>query len=405
VTTRATSQLLDLLLGDDRKAAVAARVFSAAESGAAESWNGAIALAKAWKVIPQLFERLRRLRVTLPDAETGKLKLEFLKSFRQSAFRAAKAIEAIRSLEQAGVRVAAFKGIASIAVLYADPKRRTIHDADLLIAREHLPAALACLERQGFARRGSETVAQYLRFVEESPGFAGNQALTLYGEGGSEIDLHWDLPGSGLPAEQILERAVRVDLMGSPIPVVDAKDGFLLTVHHAIRENLALESVCRDFLDIRLWLDHLRKIGQLQAGMKRVAQSRCKVAALALAGLLSGYDNAAAAAEGAALLSDLASPAERRSAATLADLFLYQLSHGRLGKDVFYLVHSRPWRQIFNGLTADWSGYRQSMRTLEKQLEDDRPLHERFAQLVKSIPSLRGLRLARELACIKYGKK
>jgi len=400
VTTSAKYRLLELLLADDRRAAAAVHLFSEDES-----WSEAIALAKAWNVIPQLFERLRSLRVTLPEADTGMLKLEFLKSFRQSAFRAAKAIAAIQGLEQAGVRVVAFKGIASIASLYGDPKRRSIQDADILILKKDLLSALACLERQGFARRGSETLFQYLRFVEDSPGFAGNQALTLYGDEGSQIDLHWDVHGSGLATEDIVGGAVTADLMGSSIPVVNAWDGFLLTVHHTIRENFAIDSVCRDLLDVRLWFEHLRQLGQLDAGVKRAAESQCKVAALAVATLLSGYDDTAAAAEGAALLSGLASPADRRSAATLAELFRYQLSHGRLAKDVFYLVHSRPWRQIFGGLAADWSGYRQSMRTLEQQLGEERPLHERLTGLARCIPGLRGLRLARELACIKYGMK
>lgn len=398
MTTTATYQLLEFLLADDGKAAAVARSFLQAES-----WREAIALAKAWKVIPQLFDRIGSLRLKLTAADTGMLRFEYLKAYRQSAFRANKAIGAIHSLELAGIPVAAFKGIASIAVLYGDPKHRTIHDGDLLIRKKDLPNALTCLELHGFARQGCETLAQYLRFVEESPGFAGNQALTLYGEDGSEIDLHWELAGSGLRADGILGRAATGHLMDSTIPVPDAKDGFLLTVHHTIRENLAIESVCRDLLDARLWLQHLRETGRLEAAMKWAAESRCNVAALTVATLLCGYDDASAAAQAAVLLSGLASFAERRSASGLAELFHYQLRHGRLGKDVFYLVHSRPWRQVFKGLATDWSGYRRSMQTLEKQLGEERPLHERAAGLARSIPGLRGLRLARELACIKFG--
>jgi hypothetical protein len=43
------------------------------------------------------------------------------------------------------------------------------------------------------------------------------------------------------------------------------------------------------------------------------------------------------------------------------------------------------------------------MQTMEEKLGEDRTLHERAARLAKSIPGLRGLRLARELACIKFG--
>jgi hypothetical protein len=345
------------------------------------------------------------MRLKLTAADTGSLRLEYLKAYRQSAQRAAKAIAAIQSLEQAGIPVVAFKGIASIAILYGDPKHRTIQDADILIQRKHLSSTLACLERQGFLRRGPETLAQYLRFVEDSPGFAGNQAVALYGEEEGEIDLHWELGGSGLSADEILGRATTGNLMGSMIPVVDAKDGFLLTVHHTIRENLAIESIGRNLLDARLWFRHLQEAGRLEAEMRWVAESRCKVPALAIAIILSGYDGATATAQAAALLSGLASSAERRSAAKLVELFEYQLRHGKLVKDVFYLVHSHPWRQIFRGLATDWPGYRQSMQTLEKTLGEEQPLDKRLRRLVKSIPGMRELRLARELASIKFGTR
>jgi hypothetical protein len=391
-------QLVEFLLAKDARAAVAGRLFP--ETG---SWREAIALAKAWNVIPRVHDRIRTLELRLPPADTALLRAEFLRTYPQSAFCAAKAIQAIHALEQAGIPVVAFKGLASLALLYGDSKHRTIQDADILILRSYLPNALACLASKGFEREGPETLAQYLRFVGDSPNFAGNQAVTLSGEQASEIDLHWELAGSGLRPEEILARAAKCELMQSAIPVVDAKDAFLLTVHHAIRENFAIDSVCRDLLDAGLWFRHLREAGRLEEGLKWAAQSRCKVAALTVATLLSGYDDTADAAQAAVILSELSNPVEQRSAARLAELFHYQVEHGRLGKDVFYLVHSRPWRQILKGLATDWSGYRLSMRTIEEKLGEKRPLHERAARLAKSIPGFRELRLARELACIKFG--
>ena len=398
MTANAREQLVEFLLTEDGRASAVGDQFS--EAG---SWREVIQLANAWKVIPRLFDRVRALRIELTTADTGALRLEFLNAYRHSAFRAARAIRAIQALEQAGIPVVAFKGLASIAVLYGDSKHRTIQDADILILKKDLPNTLACLGEQGFERQGPETLAQYLRFVENAPGFAGNQAVTVSDEQKCEIDIHWELAGSGMRPEEILGRAARCELMGSTIPVVDAKDGFLLTVHHAIRENFAIESVCRDLLDARLWLRHLGETGRLEEGLRWAAQSRGKVAALTMATILGGYNDTAEVAHAATLLSELSTPAERRSATSLAELFHYQLSHGRVGKDVFYLVHSHPWRQILRGLAADWSGYRRSMRTMEEKLGENRPLHERAARLAKSIPGLRELRLARELACIKFG--
>jgi hypothetical protein len=392
-----TQQMAEFLLGADPRAAVAACWFT--ETG---SWHEAIALAQAWKVVPQLSARMQSLCVTLSDEDTRALRREFLRVHGVSASRALKAVLAICELERAGIPAAAFKGVASIAVLYGGPKHRSIGDGDLLILRQDIPGALACLERNGFTRKGTETLSQYVSFVKNAPRFAGNEAIALYGEDGSEIDLHWNISGSGLRVEQILQRSVTVELMGAAIPVVDSMDGFLLTVHHAIREDLAMESVCRDLLDVRLWCDRLEQNGELECAMKRSAQAGSQVAVLAVAGLLSGYDDSTAVARAARSFREAASPAQRRSAALLIELFHYQMGKGRLEKDLLYLVHSRPWRQILKGLASDWTGYRRSMQTLDEQLGDRQPLHKRFVLLARSIPGLQAARLARELARVKY---
>jgi hypothetical protein len=396
--TNLRHRLLEVLLADDGRAVLAARLIS--QTG---SWTEAIALSKSWKVIPRLHDRIRAMRLKVPASDAGTIKAEYLRTYERSAFRALKAIGAMRALEAAGIPVVAFKGLASMGILYGDSKHRAIQDADILILRKNLSHALACLQQAGFERQGPETLSQYLRFVEDSPGFAGNQAVTVYGEQACEIDVHWELAGSGLRPEQILGRATKCQLMGSTIPVVDAKDGFLLTIHHALRENLAIESICRDLLDAQLWLRHLREDGRLEEGIEWAAQSRCKVAALALVSLLHGCNGATEASDAARLLCERATPRERRSATSLRELFDFQLSHGRIAKDVFYLVHSRPWRQVLKGLVTDWSGYRRSMQAMEERLGENGQLDHRAARLVKSIPGLHELRLARELACIKFG--
>jgi hypothetical protein len=389
--------MVEVLLAGDGRAGDAARHLS--ETG---SWSEALALAQAWKVIPQLSARIQSLHIELPTADKGTLRREFLEAYAHSAMRVTKAIPAIGELQQAGIPVVAFKGAASMALLYGDPKHRTIADVDLLILRNNLRDALVCLERSGFARRGSETLEEYLRFVKNAPGLAGNQSITLFGNEGGEIDLHWTLDGSGLGTEEILERAGTARLMGATIPVVDPKDGYLLTVHHVIREGVAIEGAGRDLFDIRLWCEHLQENHQLDAAMKWVARSGYQASALAVASLLRSYDDSSAAARAAELLNELTSPSERRSAALLTELFHYQIGNGRLAEDVLYLVHSRPWRQILQGLGRDWSGYRRSMDTFDKNLNQEISLPQRVAALARAIPGLRGLRLARELARIKY---
>jgi hypothetical protein len=390
--------LVEFLLAGDGRASDAARHLS--ETG---SWSHALGLAQAWKVIPQISARIQSLGIKLPAADTGTLRREFLRLSVQSATRVAKAIPAIAELRRAGIPVVAFKGVASMAVLYGDPKHRTIGDVDLLILRKDLHDALVCLHRKGYARRGSETLDEYLRFVKNSPGLAGNQSISLFEGEAGEIDLHWTLEGSGLRTEKILERAGTARLMDATIPVVDSKDGFLLTVHHVIREDMAIEGACRDLVDIRLWCRRLQENRQLEAGMKQAVRSGYQAPALAITGLLRSYDDTSAAARAAGLLFDLTSASERKTATRLTELFHYQMGNGRLGRDVLYLLHSRPWRQMLEGLGKDWSGYRRSMQTFDTNLNQEIPLRERVAELVRSIPGPRGLKLARELARIKFG--
>jgi hypothetical protein len=397
VKTSPATWTAELLLAQDAKAGAAAQCVSAATA-----WPAVLALAIAWKVIPQLAARLQKLGVRLDAENTWTLRREFLKASGNSSLRASRTVAAIHELAQAGIRVVAFKGIAAMALLYGGPKHRTIGDGDLLILRADLARALACLERKGLARKGTDTLHQYLSFVENAPRFAGNQAIAVYGEDGSEIDLHWQVAGSGLRVEELLDRSVSAELLGSQIPVVNAKDGFLLTVHHAIREDLGIESICRDLLDARLWCEHMEGSRQLEEGMNRAVRAGSRVAALAVTSLLRGYDDTTAAARAAELLRAEASGAERRSAERLIDLFHYQLGNGRLGKDVMFLVHLRPWRQILKGFGGDWAGYRRSMEAMEDQLGEDHSLLKRISGFARSIPSQKALRMARALALVKY---
>jgi hypothetical protein len=388
--------LVELLLGEIGRTLAAARTVTAAGV-----WKDVALLARDWRVSPQLLARARKLGADLPVEARIALSRHAAEAFARSAFRAAKALEAIRFLEKDGVRVVAIKGIAAMASLYGKPELRTIYDADLLIEPQDLDAALHCLERQGFARRGLESLEQYQWFVANSPGFGGNQAVTLQGPGGVEIDLHWHV-GESLRATEILKRSVWVELMGRRIPVTHPRDGFFLSVRHAIRENLAAEAVCRDLLDVSGWCEALRGCGELQRTLG--TNRECRVPALAVTTILRSYEGTGAAAEVAELLSVSITAEERRSARNLGELFAYQLHHGQLSKDVLYLVHSRPWRQIFRGLGRDWGGYRQSMHSMEDSLGTAESWSARASRLARSVPGIRGLQLARELARAKYGE-
>src|SRR5580692_2160850 len=134
-------QLAEILLAEENRASSAGRDLSQSRA-----WNDAVALAGSWNVIPQLSSRIRSLQLELPPAASVVLKKEFVRIYGQSTFRAQQAVKAIQALQQRGIPVAVFKGAASLAWLYGDPKLRTIGDADLLVLPGDLMNALDCLE-------------------------------------------------------------------------------------------------------------------------------------------------------------------------------------------------------------------------------------------------------------------
>jgi len=398
VESLAKQHLVEVLLAHCDGGRAAAQSLSTANQ-----WPDAVLLAQNWRVTPQLVARIRHLNVEIPQREWALLRRIYLQASGASSQCASNAISAIGYLDSIGIPAAAFKGVASMALLYGGPRDRTIHDADIVVPKERFADAIRCLATHGFTRKGEETIEEYSDFVANAPGFAGNKAISIYSQDGYEIDMHWELSGLGVDTHGILHRARKECLLGRTIPVVDYVDGLLLTVHHAIRENLAIDSIARDLLDIRLWCERLLEHGRLSEATQRIVETGYEVSALAVTGLLQDYDSESAAAMFADDLRRRVSPAVGRSAGRLQKLFHLQLRQGVINKDVFYLVHSRPWQQIARGLAANWSGYRKSLDTVEQQVGKPIALHARLMNLARSVPGIGTLRMARELARIKYG--
>lgn len=397
--------LVELLLASESRARAAAARGDAGQEWPEQAWDDAISLANLWKVTPQLAARLRSLAVELPPSPAYLLRRTVIDAFRSTALRSARGVEAIAAIERAGIRVTAFKGLAAIALLYLSPRERTIRDADLMVAEADVAAALGCLEAIGFTRRGSETFDQYVQFVIHSPGFAGNLAVTVYAENEGEVDLHWRVGATGMTAESLLDRSVRAKFGASEIPVVHPVDGFLLTAQHAVRDNLAIESAMRDLLDLQLSCATLYAAGQLDELARRACEAGLLTPAMAAISILREYDPAEATCRAAEILSLAATAEQRKSAAALWRAFHYQLARGNFNKDLLYLVHSRPFRQVLGGLRKDWTGYRKSQHSVEEQLNQKKSLAQRVLDLMKSAAQPGKLGLARELARAKFGTK
>ena len=366
-----------------------------------QAWPDAVEFAVAWNVTPRLAAQITHLDVRIPESTAFHLKRRFVAAYSHSAFVASKGISAVQQLEARGIRVAAFKGLASMAQLHPGPKGRLMNDVDLIVTKKDLDRAVSCLEENGFRRDMDGLVSRYDDLVAHLPAFAGNQALTMHGPGSSEIDLHWAV-GKGLDAAAILDRAEVAQLWAHRFSVVSMEDGALLSVRHAIREDLQVEGACRDLIDTKLRFADLARKGRLRLLAERAAAAGLVPALLAIATIITDYDPQP---DSAGCLGEIGSARDRRLSTRLVELFRVQLREGPLGKDLVYLVHRAPFRQVISGLTMDARGYRRLVREFEIRLRG-RPVPwlQRLTALTKSVCKLRPrhFRAIRALAKAKY---
>jgi hypothetical protein len=135
--------------------------------------------------------------------------------------------EAVGRLNGIGVEPVLLKGAARLADgLYPDPGWRVMRDLDLLVPRDRLGEAAACLRSAGY------------RFLEGGAGWSGrHHHLPQLARDGAPavIELHAEpLPDRhpACPAEGVIARSRAIDLDGAAARVPDAVDQLALLVAH-----------------------------------------------------------------------------------------------------------------------------------------------------------------------------
>ena len=158
------------------------------------------------------------------------------------------------------------------------------------------PPAVSLLEEVGYRPAPGQELEKVERFLDTSPGLAGNKAITLYGPQNSEIDLHWSVGFAGVPPKVMIERSDTTALFGSKIRVPSAIDAMMLTARHSMRENFAIDKIARDLLDLRLWCDKLERDGSLGRVLEAMHRLDRATPVLAMARILAVYAEDSAAA-------------------------------------------------------------------------------------------------------------
>lgn len=389
------SALLDLLLGSRRKAIAAASAIEISES-----WPAVVDTCREWRVLPKLNRRLGEFEIRLPPETRARFRKAAAEAFLRTSRRLERGSAALDILTRAGIPCAGFKGIAAAAILYGGRGDRTVQDVDVLIRERDLRQALAELARNGYAPAISRPLEDYIAFVRNSPGFAGNEAIELTDAQAASIDLHWRM--GRLDTEMLLSGVETSAMLGKHVPLLRAPFSVTIAAHHALRNDFVPDDMIRDLLDLADWLPWMEERGETAEAAGIAKRNGVWQPVLALAHVSAGFSESRVPE---AFLAE-ASPADLRSAADLAELFRTQVQEGSLNSDLVYLFDPRSMRQIAAGAASGWKRYRSYMQTFE-QSNGRSPvsLGRRLKQLAIAAWRMPGKRwrLVRALAAAKNG--
>lgn len=380
-----------LLVCAESKARLAAK-----ELDSPAEWRAVLDLCQGWKLLAALDSRLADLHIHPPEAEQAELARRTQPAFVQTMLCVRAGAIALSALQQSGIPCAGFKGIAALAHLYPGLRSRTLQDTDLLVHPRDVEAALIALAAAGFRRSPDCPWDEYVAFLRNSPGTAGNEAVSLRDEKGGAVDLHWHL--GILDVETLLAAAAPVTVLNRPLPILQPAHATLLSVHHALRNDFVPADIARDVCDFARWQPLLARTDAWPAAAADANRWGLSSACAALALIV---------AELQGVPPEPPLPLSRADAAAarhLAALYFHQLRTGPVNTDLAYVTSGRPLLQIASGLAGGWNRYRELMRISEQSNgELSLPLHKRVWNLGKAAAALspRGWRQVRTLARAK----
>lgn len=177
----------------------------------------------------------------------------------------------VRTMREAGVRVAAIKGAAHAKTLYAAPAERPMADVDLLVPVKDLPAARTTLRRIGF----SLAAAGALHHAE------------VWVRNDRVIDLHWSIIGRGR-SDVDLEGIWRRARPGWPDGAehLEPIDSLAFHLIHLSRNRLSLPLV--NVIDTARMLEHVEASAAVARAHAWGLQRACAIALKFCASIIGG---------------------------------------------------------------------------------------------------------------------
>ena len=347
---------------------------------AATAWPSVIHHCRRWNVLPALAATIQRAHLHLPAVEAAAVIREAAIDVLRTKVCLRAGCDALRLLTDADIPAVAFKGAAVIAMLHRGGPQRVLKDVDVLIGPDTMPAALALLESHGYRRSvGAGDRAEYVAFVQTSPGAAGNEAVSLTIRPEANLDLHWKL--GRIDTAELLDAPRVGEMMGRDVPIVRPAFGLLLSVHHAVRNDFVPDHIARDVLDCAGWFALLAE-DPVESAIAREHADRWgldeAVAAMSLIVQHFRHEE---------WLRDTGSIPP--GAADLADLYFHQLEAGPINTDLAYLGSSRACRQVLAGAWSGWRRYTNMMRAFEERNgEESLTLWQRLRRLAEAARGL-----------------
>jgi hypothetical protein len=360
-------------------------------------WRMAVALANAWRVVPQLSRRVRAFELSFDAALQKQLKQSAAAAAAQAGFVARTGAQALAALGRAGVHAVAFKGLGLVGNLYNGPGERMLQDCDILVSESGLSKACAVLAELGFLPLIPVALEDWLHHIENRV-YRTHGYMVFINADSVEIDLHWRL-GTGraghLNAEDVFRRSERAQLYGMEIAVAAPLDAIALTAHHAIRSAFEPSSTLKDTCDLLRWWEVQAERWRIEETVEHV--NRCGVSkpVLALWKIIAEINSQSAIGLGVRQLEQALSAADRTVADQFARLFWLQVEEGPVSKALLALGVTTPssiWRFFSWRLTTLLNA---PFRTLRRRVKrHEAPLGIRVGRLFRECARLNRQRLS-----------
>ena len=196
-------------------------------------------------------------------------------------------VAVLRAFQQVGCRSILLKGPTLQRELHRDGSRRRYSDTDLLVAPADLPRAAEALDGLGFRLALDHS---------DHPGVSEPHAQEWERFGRKSVDLHWRIPGVGIPAERawdvLAAQTASIAIGNAPGESLTPPGVALLVALHAAHHGTTVEHPLRDLeraleqLDKDVWAEAARVASDLDASEPFAAGLRLAPAGERLAGEL-----------------------------------------------------------------------------------------------------------------------